>query len=636
MLRTLAFLPFCVVPLHAADAVKIKPVRNVTATTSAIDSLKKDMNFLASEELAGRCTGSPEIEKAADYIAETFKKAGLEPCGKDGTYFQPFTFNYGQGKLGTPTTLNFDLDSKVVNVKYAAEFSPTGMSPAGKARGGMAFVGYGMSLKDPAYDDYASVDVKGKIVIILRRAPKWDEKENPYQKGDNANAAALIEKADLAAKKGALAVIFVNDKTLSKVSDDLLEFRRDLFGTTAKIPLVHVKREVVDKLLEANSTSIAKLETAIAEKGQPASFVLKKADASMEVTISRPVIEAKNVVGTLPGSGPLANEVVVIGAHYDHVGRNEHSNSAAGASAKGKIHFGADDNASGTCGLLELARRYGAMKNRQGRRIVFIAFTGEELGLFGSKHYANNPIFPLDQTAFMLNMDMIGRSKPVKDDKDGDKEKDRLVIYGHGTAEGLEKLVDTGLSKFDFKIFKVAGGTGPSDHDSFYKKKVPVLFFFTGTHVDYHKPTDTPEKINYKAMVKIVDLVELFANHFTTTLDRPKYASVRGGFEDPTDDRPRRSSGRGGLPRLGITPGNYGEEDKGVLVDAVSPGDPAEKAGIKAGDLIIEIAGKPVKNMDGYMAALTGQKPGVEIEIIVKRDKKDVKLKITPAAPRGG
>ncbi len=620
MLRSLALLALTVSPAFAADALNKKDLGRIPA----IERLKKDMTVLTSEEFAGRGTGSPEIEKAADYVAAQFKAAGLEPAGKDGTYFQPFTFNYGRGKLGTPMSLTLN----GTKLKYASDFTPMGISSSDKVKGDLVFVGFGLNLTKPAYDDYEGVDVKDKIVVIVRRMPKWDQKDNPFQAGDNANAAALIDKAELAAKKGAAAVIFVNDRTMAKDKDELNEYRRDLFGTTAKIPVIQIKREALDAVL--GKQTVSELEEAIEKDSKPKSFAIEGGTADMAVTVARPVIDAKNVVGTLPGAGPLADEVIVIGAHYDHVGRNEHGNSAAGAKSKGTIHAGADDNASGTCGLIELARRYGSMKNRQGRRLVFVAFTGEELGLFGSKHYASNPAFPNDKTAFMLNMDMIGRSKEV--DSDG-KMKDRIVVYGHGTAEGLEKIVDAANAKFDFKMFKVPGGTGPSDHDSFYKKKIPVLFFFTGTHKDYHTPTDTAEKVNYAAMAKVVDMVEMFTDHFATTLDRPKYVQVRGGFEDPTDERPRRS-GRGGMPRLEFTPGNYGEEDKGVLVDDVAPKGAAEKGGIKAGDFIISIAGKDVKNMNGYMAAMGVQKAGVEIEIIVKRKNETLKLKVTPSGPK--
>lgn len=626
MIRMLALAGFLgalgFASLPASDTKTPAKSAETAAREVVIDTMKKDLAYLTSDELGGRCTGSPELEKAADYVAGQFKAAGLEPAGKDGTWFQPFSFTYGQGKLGTPQSLAFTVKDDETKLKYATDYSPLGISATGKVQGDLAFVGFGLSVKEPAYDDFADIDVKGKTVIILRRTPRWEEKDNPFQSGANTNIASLVEKVDLAAKKGATAVLFVNDRTLSKDKDELNEYRRDLFGTTAKIPVLHIKRAVADKML---GKTLAELEDAIAKDGKPQSFVVENAKVSLEATISKPVIEAKNVVGTLPGSGPLADEVVVIGAHYDHVGRNEHNNSTGGAAAKGKIHHGADDNGSGTCGLMELARRYGAMKNRQGRRLVFVAFTGEELGLFGSKHYANNPVFPLEKTAVMLNMDMIGRAKEIEEDG---KKRDRIVVYGHGTAEGFEKLVDTANGIFDFKMFKVAGGMGPSDHDSFYRKKIPVLFFFTGTHPDYHKPTDTADKINYECMAKVVDFVELFANHFTTTLDRPKYVSVRGGSEDPTDDRPR--GGRGGMPRLGITPGNYGEEDKGVLVDEVTEKGAAEKAGIKAGDFIINIAGKDVKNMDTYMAAMSAAKAGVEMEITVKRKMETIKLKITP------
>jgi hypothetical protein len=614
----------CVLAAMPLVAVEPKAESANAAAIESTDRLRKDLAYLASEELAGRCTGSVEIDKAADFIAAEFRKAGLQPAGTDGTWFQPFTFNYGAGKLGTPIALTITHAGESKPLKYASEFTPVGLSPTGKADAGIVFVGFGMELAEPAFNEYEGIEVKGKIVVVLRRAPKWDSKDNPYQQGENATAASLIAKADLAAKKGAVGILFVNDATLAKDKDELLEYRRDLLGTTAKIPAAMIQRTTLKTWLKDAGKDLAAIEEALAD-GKPQSLAFANVSAKLEVTIARPVIAAKNVVGTLPGSGPLADEVIVIGAHYDHVGRNEHSNSAAGLSAKGKIHYGADDNGSGTVGLIELARRFGGMKNRQGRRIVFVAFTGEELGLFGSKEYVNKPAFPLDKTAFMLNMDMIGRSKILDDN--GAK-KDRLVIYGHGTADGLEKIVDNANAIYNFKLFKVPGGTGPSDHDSFYKKKIPVLFFFTGTHPDYHKPTDTPDKINYDAMKKVVDMVETFTHHFATTLDRPKYASVKGGWEDPTDDRPKRT--RGNMPRLGITPGNYGEEDKGVLVDEVADGRAAMKGGVKAGDLIIEIAGKEVKNMDGYMAAMTAQKAGTEIEIVVLRGKDKVKLKVTP------
>ncbi len=345
-----------------------------------------------------------------------------------------------------------------------------------------------------------------------------------------------------------------------------------------------------------------------------------KADA--EVTVDRKEVKAKNVVGVLEGAGPLKDETIVIGAHYDHVGYGLWG-SAGGGQARGKIHYGADDNASGTTGLLELARRFGAQKNRQGRRIVFIAFSAEEHGLDGSRFYCKEPLFPLDKTAAMINMDMIGRTKPVQTDWLGlFEKKDRLVVYGTGSGEGMDKLVDSVTKKSDLKVTKIAAGTGPSDHDSFYRKNIPVLFLYTGTHPEYHKPTDVPEKINVTGMKKATDFAEALAEDLATRETKPKYVVVKDPWSDPTEPRPIRPMG----PRLGILP-DYSFEGEGLRLEGVTPGGVAEKAGLKDGDIIVEVAGKPVKNITGYMTAMGGQKPGTTIDIVVERKGTKMTLK---------
>ncbi len=342
------------------------------------------------------------------------------------------------------------------------------------------------------------------------------------------------------------------------------------------------------------------------------------------------VFKTKNVVGVLEGSGPLADETVVMGAHYDHVGYGMFG-SLGGTSARGKIHYGADDNGSGTTTLLELARRYGAMKNRQGRRLVFIAFSGEELGLYGSIHYCKEPLFPLEKTAAMINMDMVGRAKQVQSDWLGVMPyKDRLVVYGTGTAEGFAKLVDEAGAKSQFRLRTLATGTGPSDHDSFYRKHVPVLFLYTGTHNEYHRPTDIPEKINVPGMKKVADFVQLLADNLAAVEARPKFQTTKDPWIDPTEPRSPGEPRVRPQARLGIRPGNYESEEGGVLVDGVTPGGAAEKGGVKDGDVIIEIGGKQVKNIGTYMTAMGAQKPGTQVEIVVTRKGKKLTLKVTP------
>lgn len=605
------------------------------APDAALRRLEKDIFYLAGDECEGRGTETKGILKAGQYVADAFKAAGLKPAGTDG-YFQPFAIN-GPAKLGSPNTLRFaGPDGVKIDLKYGAEFTPTGLSAAGKVAGGVVFVGYGVRAPKLNYDDYAGVDVAGKVVVVLRRTPKADDKDNVFEKDVAAQHAALVTKIAAATAAKATAIVFVNDATYAKTGDPLMDFR--YAGQAGTLPAVHVKREVVDRLLAGRGKKLADIEAAIEKGLKPRSIDLDGWAAAGEVTVTRGKLPARNVVAVAEGAGPLAGETVVVGAHYDHLGYGE-TGSLGGKDGKGKLHYGADDNGSGTTGLMELARRIGGRADRQGRRIVFVAFAGEERGLFGSIHYCKEPPFPLASTVFMLNMDMIGRVVAVEDkpagkvDKREEKgpvvKKDRIVIYGTGTAEGLDEVVDATNEKFGFKVLKIPGGTGPSDHDSFYRKKIPVLFFFTGTHKDYHRPSDTPDKVNLAGLNKVVGFAEVCINHYAAAPARPKYLATKGGWEDPTEERPNRTGRPAAMPRLGFMPGDYSGTD-GVLVGGVSPGGAAEKGGVKEDDIIVSVAGKPVTDMTSYMTVMAGQKPGVEIEIVVRRKDKKVTLKATP------
>jgi Zn-dependent M28 family amino/carboxypeptidase len=595
-----------------------------------LDRMQKDVYFLASPECEGRGIDTKGIEKAADYIVESFRKAGVKPAMKDGTYFQPFKVTMSV-KLVQPTSfvLTGPGDAKK-EPKLATDYSVLGFSPQGKAAGELVFAGYGISAPALKYDDYAGLNVEGKIVVVLRRSPRYGEKgdkrfDTTVPDGEDSPHATFVAKIEEAAKRKAAGLVIVNDVTAAAKIDPLHSYADHARGTVpATFPVLQMKRALFDEVLAAGKhPSVQELEAAIGEKLKPQSFELKGWKASAEVTIERKEVMAKNVVGVLEGAGPLADETVVIGAHYDHLGYGTFG-STGGLSAQGKIHYGADDNASGTAGLLELARRYGAQKNRQGRRIVFLAFSAEEIALVGSQFYCKEPLFPLAKTTTMINMDMIGRTKPVPTDWLGlFEKKDRLLVYGTGTGDHFDALVDGVAKKSDFKVTKLAAGTGPSDHDSFYRKGVPVLFLYTGSHSEYHKPTDVPEKINFAGMKKATDFVEALADDALMRPTRPKYVVVKDSHSDPTDPTPRGPIG----PRLGIRPGNYESEAGGVLVDGVTPGGAAEAAGLKEGDVIVEIAGRPVKNIGGYMAAMGAQKPGTTIEVVVERKGQKMTLK---------
>lgn len=600
-----------------------------------LERMRKDVFFLASPECEGRGIDTKGIEKAADYIADTFKQAGLRPAMKDGSFFQPFTVTTA-AKLGQPVSAVLRGPGGVNReLKLGGEFNPMGYSPTSKASGGLVFVGYGITAPELKYDDYAGVDVAGKVVVMIRRTPragaKGDDRfDRNTPEGEDSEHASFVRKIENAAAHKAAAVVIVNDTASAGRLDAIPQYANHAVGTTtAEFPVLFARRAVLDALIAAGPVrSVADVETLIDKDLKPRSFEIKGWSLDAEVTVSRTEYRVKNVVGVLEGKGPLADETVVIGAHYDHVGYGNFG-SLGGKDAKGKIHYGADDNASGTTGLMELARRFGAVKDRQGRRLVFIAFSAEERGLYGSIHYCKEPLFPLEKTAAMINMDMIGRCQPAPVDWFGLwGKRDRLVVYGTGTGDCFSDLVNVCGEKCEFKLSTLKAGTGPSDHDSFYRKKVPVLFCYTGTHGEYHRPTDVPEKINIAGIGKVVEFVEHILDNLTTCTAKPKFQVTRDPWTDPTD--PRAGVSRPMGPRLGIRPGNYESEDGGVLVEGVTPGGAAEKGGVKDNDVIVEIGGKPVKNIGGYMTAMSAQKAGAPVEVVVLRKGQKVTLKVTP------
>jgi hypothetical protein len=594
-----------------------------------LERMRQDIFFLAGPDCEGRGIDTKGIEKAAERVADTFKAAGLKPAMKDGSYFQPFNVTMS-AKLGKPTAFTLlGPGGAKKEQELNKTYSPMGFSPSGTAKADLVFAGYGVSAPNLKYDDYAGLDVKGKFVVVMRRIPRYNEKgekrfDTAVEASDDSTHAAFATKIEVAQRHKAAGLIIVNDSTAAAKTDPIATYQQHASGTTpATFPVIFLKRAALDEVLAAaKQKSLTEIEEAINKNLKPESFAITGWRADAEVTVERKDVRAKNIVGVLEGAGPLKDETVVIGAHYDHVGYGTFG-SAGGPTAKGKIHYGADDNASGTTGLMELARRFGAIKSRAGRRIVFVAFSAEEIGLVGSQFYCKEPLFPLDKTVAMINMDMIGRTKPVPADWLGlFGKKDRLVVYGTGTSEGFADLVLEANKKTDFKLSTITAGTGPSDHDSFYRKKVPVLFLYTGTHGEYHKPADKPELIDVPGMKKTADFAEFLLTRMSTQESPPKYVAVKDPWTDPTDPRPARPTG----PRLGILP-SYTFEGAGVLLEGVTPGGVAEKAGLKDGDIILEVAGKATPNVGAYMTAMGAQKLGATIDIVVERKGKKMTLK---------
>jgi hypothetical protein len=428
-------------------------------------------------------------------------------------------------------------------------------------------------------------------------------------------------------------------------SDPLLGFDRagpDNGGRT--IPVVFVTRSAIDPVVQrATGKSLAEIERAIdalpaaASASNPMSVALPEPAAGKpaakekptlpkpapksallgawrtvgETAVDRQDAEVKNVIAVLEGQGPNAEETIVIGAHYDHLGRGGVGSLAPGST---EIHNGADDNASGTSALLEVARMITSSGKRPGRRIVFMAFSGEERGLLGSEHYVKNPLFPLDKTVAMLNMDMVGR---LKDEK--------LILQGADTATEFLPYIEEANKAAGFKIAHQPGGFGPSDHASFYPKHIPVMHFFTGLHPDYHRPSDDADKVDLAGMRRVSQMVYDVAMKIAEAPARPT-------FKEGAQPAPQKGSG-GDRPYFGSIP-DFGEPKNGFSISGVSKGGPAEKAGLKAGDVITRLGDNKIGNLDDFDAALRKFKAGDKVKVAVRRGDQSLTLEATLEPPK--
>jgi hypothetical protein len=594
----------------------------------AAERMKRDVTFLAADEREGRAPGTKGIEAAGDYIASVFKSAGLKPAPGGHGFFQPFSIG-GSPTLKDQQALEFvGPDGQQLPEKLKQDFNPLTIGASGEVDGvPVVFAGYGITAHDDAhklsYDDYASVDVKGKAVLIVRHEPQQDDAASPFAGKETTRYSYFEHKVTNAFRHGAAAVLLANDlASLKGESDQLIGYTAAGSEAFSNLPVVMLKRAAVDKLLAAaGEPSLGDFEQQIDGDLKPRSRELKGWRVKATVGISRTTVETKNVIGVLEGAGPLAEETVVVGGHYDHLGRGGLTSGSL-AFFSSEIHNGADDNASGTSMVMELARRLGARPDPPPRRVVFMAFSGEERGLLGSQYYVEHPLFPLKSTVMMINCDMVGRLDSKND----------LQIVGTGTSAGIDALID-GLGKSSgLAIKKVTGlsdGFGGSDHQSFYAKGVPVLFAFTGLHKDYHRPTDDSNLINYPGMARIADYLELVTLEIAERPDRPVFTRLVQARRQPPRTGSRDPARAGSSTYLGTMPDYAYEGKDGLRLSGVSPGGPAEKGGLKEGDIITRFAAKPVGTIYDFMESLGQHKPGDQVELFVKRDGKEIKLQVT-------
>lgn len=599
--------------------------------------LRQHVSYLASDALDGRRTGTAGANDAARYIAGEFSRLGLKP-GNDGPearkpsqamarYLQTFPYVAGV-EIGKGNALSFGATKPDHSLSTPIDWLPLGFSANAKVEGGIVFAGFGITASELNHDDYAGQSANGKIAIVLQGTPDGD---NPH--GRFARFEGVRWKAVAARNAGAKALIVVAREADFK-NERLTKLEYDNRSGDAGLPVIVMSRQGLDKILALSNTSLAELKQNRALTGE----------ISIATDVVRKEVPAYNVIGVLEGSDPnLKNEYIVVGAHYDHLGRGgEGSGSLMPTS--GDIHHGADDNASGTAGLIELARVFSTQRPKLKRSVIFIAFGGEEEGLLGSNYYVNHPVAPLANTIAMINMDMIGRMKDRK-----------LVIGGVGTAKEWRDIIKQAntaqtinvaattdqppVKKIPivvssngrpivtvdptgaFELTLNEDGYGPSDHQSFYIKQIPVLFFWTGTHSDYHKPSDTFEKINYEDEARILRLVARIVRDVDAADKRLTYTTAKS--EPP----------RAGVFRvyLGTIP-NYADSTDGLLIDGVREESPAAKAGIKPGDRIVKIGARDVKNVYDYTHALGEMKAGQEYVVEIMRAGERISLKVIPEA----
>ena len=636
--------------LHLSNAV-MTAAADPADDAALRDRLRHAVEWLAAPEREGRGPGTKGVEQAADWVAEQLSGIGLDtavggnlhgdsnrPIGEPAaaTHFQRFVMTL-DAKLGPADANTAELVGppgedgrpRTIPLRLGKDFTPLAAGGSGRFDLPLVFAGYGITAPAEHYDDYAPLaatekggSAKGAGVVVLRQEPQKDNPHSVFDGNQASQYAALARKVANASEHEVGGIIFCNDADAD--GDTLMAFTRAGDGSENRtMPIVHLRRSLVDDIVKASlGRNLDTIQKGIDDSLEPQSGPLTGWRIRGQTAIERTETQGKNVMAVLPGVGwpqggaEAANgkrspepETVVLGAHYDHLGYGGANSAAPGEHA---VHHGADDNASGTALLVEVAR----MLKQEGpfpRTILFVAFSGEERGLLGSAHYAANAVVPLASTAAMVNLDMVGRL-------DGNK----IVVHGTGTGTGLDALVDRLVAARGFEAAKEPGGFGPSDHSSFYAKKIPVLHLFTGSHSDYHRPTDTADKINYEGMVRIARLVADIVRDLATVADRPEYIEVASK---------QFARGGGDRPYFGSIP-DFGKPGKGYAITGATKDSPAAKGGLKGGDVIVRLGESAVTGLEDFDSALRKHKGGETVPVVVVRDGAEVTLKITLEPPK--
>ena len=573
---------------------KIDPGSAEIMTYEILEHIK----YLSSDKLEGRFPGSEGSKKAIKYISKNWEAQGVLPAGTK-KYEQPFSY-ISKVSLGNRNILR--VRNSKSRYKIKKDFIPIGWSGNGNIDDKVVFVGYGFDIDDSlSWNDYINVNVKNKWVLMFLNGPDGNSPHSPY-----GYHKKLYNKVIAARDRGVGGILFMEREEKENNKLKPLVYRQS--ASSAGLPIIQITHAVANNIINDKDKTVANLRSKIDQELASFSFELDR-KVSARVNLKFEKETATNVIGFIEGSDPILNkEYIIIGAHYDHLGYGGHMSGSLNPDSM-QIHNGADDNASGIAGILELSHKLMTNKKLLGRSIIAICFDAEEKGLLGSKFYTQTPTKDLEQTAIMINMDMIGRlnEKPI-------------TVGGVGSAKTLSETIEVVQKNHTLKIDKNISGMdfGRSDHASFYREDIPVLFFFTGAHQDYHKPSDDWDKIDYQGEKEVLNFVYDLIVQLSTNKEKPIFAEI-------TNDNSDNQSPSFNVT-LGVIP-SYGSQKIGMEIDGISrKNGPADKAGMKKGDIIIEINNKKIRNIYDYMARLAELNSGDKIIVKIIRNKIEMEL----------
>ena len=593
LMLTISLIAGCIPPSSCNNVVDKNLQQNTDIT---IDELAEHIKYLASDELKGRFPGTPESKMAQEYLINQFQSVNMLPF-ENHDFLQTFDF---VNNIVAGDNNKLYIDNKVYTI--SEDYIPVGFSANGDFNASVVFVGFGFSINDSIqWNDYENISAEGKWAIILRGGPDDKNPNSLYN-----SHLPLRKKVLVAQDNKAAGVLFVSQ--YSDDEDELMPLKYDNSFSGASIPVLHINHSIAERIFAQVDAGLKALQDSLITTLQPKSVYFPDMNIAVSVDLQKTTAGAANIISYIPGNDPiLKNEYIIIGAHYDHLGMGGPGTNSRTPDTLA-IHNGADDNASGVAAVLEIGERLRSNQSKLKRSVLLMAFDAEERGLLGSKFFIDNPFIIHENIVAMFNLDMVGHL-----------EENSLTIGGTGTSPLFEDLLTDIGNSHDLKLKFSSEGYGPSDHASFYKNDIPVLFFFTGTHDDYHKPTDDFSIINLQGTKIVADFVYDIAFRLNQLEERPEFTEA-GPKESPEGRRKFKVT-------FGVIPA-FGSEAVGMEIDGVTKGGPADLAGMEKGDIITAIDSKEIKNIYDYMHRLGELKKGTVVPITVLRGDEIIELNI--------